>query len=152
MIQRLSDACSRSASIQPSFPVPHSLTCGSKEKDLPCTYYLAMPPECLPLKELLHVKRAFPLLKLLLQNERDEDMKVLLQNCCNLTGGYIGVPLVASHITAMTLGFFAYKPLQSVGGQESDCLHQRFAGHTSSTFKPVVFLLAYQSHWPDSDD
>ena len=32
---------------------------GSKEKDLPCTYYLAMPPECLPLKELLHVKPRF---------------------------------------------------------------------------------------------
>ena len=123
MIQRLFAACPRSASIQPSYPVPQSITFGSKEKNLPCTYYLAMPPQCLPLKEMLHVKRAFPLLKLLLQNERDQDMKVLLENCCNLTGDYVGLPLVASPITAMTLGFFAYKPLQSVDGQESDCLH-----------------------------
>lgn len=91
--------------------------------DLRCSYYLALPSsQSRDLTELLQVKHATPLLKLLLQNERDEDAKILLENCCALRGDYIGVPLVASPITAMTLGFFAYKPEHALSGEESQPL------------------------------
>ena len=49
-------------------------------------------------------------------------MRVLLENCCNSLGDYIGVPVVASALTAMTLGFFAFKPGQASGGEESQSL------------------------------
>lgn len=106
------------------FPDPPKMFLGKKvTPDLSCSYYLAMPLiESRALTDLLQVKHAVPLLKLLLQNERDEDMKILLQNCCTLLGDYIGIPLVASPITAMTLGFFAYKPGVSVSGLRSDSL------------------------------
>eukprot|EP00438_Fugacium_kawagutii_P000049 Skav202750 [mRNA] locus=scaffold3516:24380:31633:+ [translate_table: standard] len=93
------------------------------QTNLQCSYYLALPtsPTTTNLSELIQVKHAAPLLKLLLQNERDEEVKILLENCCALRGDYIGVPLVASPITAMTLGFFAYKP-ESLSGHQSQPL------------------------------
>lgn len=84
-----------------------------------CSYFLALPvqPGHIPLPELLTVTRAAPLLKLLLHNEKDEDMKLLLQNCIDVRSDDIGLPLVASPITAMIMGFFAYKPSSELSEQ-----------------------------------
>ena len=77
-----------------------------------CSYYIALPagPRMMMLDDLLTVKRAVPMLKLLLRNEKSDDMKILLQNCIAGRGDYIGLPMMSSPITAMTMGFFAYKP------------------------------------------
>eukprot|EP00435_Cladocopium_sp_Y103_P074479 s326_g49.t1 len=78
-----------------------------------CSYFLAMPVthQNISLPELLTINRAAPLLKLLLHNEKSEEMKILLENCMADRGDYVGLPLVSSPITAMVMGFFAYKPL-----------------------------------------
>ena len=78
----------------------------------PCSYFIVFPlaHQNISLPELLTVSRAAPLLKLLLHNEKSEDMKILLENCVADRGDYIGLPLVSSPITAMIMGFFAYKP------------------------------------------
>ena len=120
----------RSASVQPIVQEPSNSVFGTALSGnfAACSYFLALPgpaaPEAAPaaLSDIVSIERAKPLLKLLLSNERNEDMRVLLENCCNSLGDYIGVPVVASALTAMTLGFFAFKPGQASGGEESQSL------------------------------
>ena len=126
----------------------------TKMENFACSYFLALPvaAEHVPLQELLTVTRSAPVLKLLLQNETNEDMKVLLENCIAGRGDYIGLPLVASPITAMILGFFAYKPSseQFQQSQQSAPLHllkfcaQSLVDHHLPFFHPLCPFWLYK--------
>lgn len=103
----------RPATILPTLcDKPNSTMFFGGDAKFACSYFLALPVAhpSISLPELLTVSRAAPLLKLLLHNEKSEDMKILLENCMADRGDYIGLPLVSSPITAMIMGFFAYKP------------------------------------------
>ena len=114
MIERNCIFClPRPATILPTLcDKPNSTLFIGGDAKFACSYFLVLPVahQNISLPELLTVTRAAPLLKLLLHNEKSEDMKILLENCMADRGDYIGLPLVSSPITAMIMGFFAYKP------------------------------------------
>ena len=111
-----------------SFGRQHDITFGEKNHtDMLYTYYVPFPKTKISenLVDVLDCTKANPLLRMFMMSSSSGSMKDMLSKV--LSGVELSVlPWMASSLSAMNFGFFAYKPTTSTvyGGQEaSDEMH-----------------------------
>ena len=96
--------------------------------DLVYTYYLALPnPEDsvearaqIKAESLVQSRLAKPLVRLLHANEPDPQVQGILHEALDSPPNLDVLPLTASPLTAMALGFFAYRPLMASTDEKAE--------------------------------